>query len=355
MYTQLIDFTNENELRKADQLLAENALHRDQQLDYLLGLYQQDQLLAVGGAYKNILKCLAVAPARQAENLSNLLFTELINLQFKRGHSALYLYTKPIQAKKFNHFGFHEIVSSDKISFMTNQPGNFEQYLANLQNETQTQFRQLKPANNELSGSIVLHANPVTKGHVFLIEKAASEVDVLHLFLISEDFAETPRSLRERLLKQSTAHLENIIYHQTGDFLISRYTFPAYFIKEEESIIKAQAEIDALIFAKIAEQLALNRRYVGEEPLSATTAIYNQTLKEKLQTETFDLIIVPRLKADGEVISATTVRKILAEEGLDVKSVNKLEKLLPHPVVDFLLTKRGAEFIKKLQQNSKDA
>ena len=35
--------------------------------------------------------------------------------------------------------------------------------------------------------AIVMNANPFTLGHQYLVEKAAAENDLVHLFMVSED------------------------------------------------------------------------------------------------------------------------------------------------------------------------
>ena len=37
--------------------------------------------------------------------------------------------------------------------------------------------------------SLIMNANPFTLGHQYLVEKAANENDVLHLFIVSDDVA----------------------------------------------------------------------------------------------------------------------------------------------------------------------
>lgn len=80
--------------------------------------------------------------------------------------------------------------------------------------------------------AIVINANPFTLGHQFLVEKAARENDWVHLFMVSEDRSLIPFSVRKRLIQEGSAHLDNVIYHETGPYLISQATFPAYFQKK---------------------------------------------------------------------------------------------------------------------------
>lgn len=50
------------------------------------------------------------------------------------------------------------------------------------------------------------------------------------------------------------------------------------FSKDEVAVIESQANLDIEVFTKIAKVLNINKRYVGEEPNSLVTNIYNQTM-----------------------------------------------------------------------------
>ena len=65
--------------------------------------------------------------------------------------------------------------------------------------------------------SLIMNANPFTLGHQYLVEKAASENDILHLFIVSDDSSLVPFEVRKKLVIEGTKHLKNISYHETGD------------------------------------------------------------------------------------------------------------------------------------------
>ena len=55
-----------------------------------------------------------------------------------------------------------------------------------------------------------MNANPFTLGHQYLVEKASSENDVLHLFIVSDDSSLVPFEVRKKLVIEGTKHLKNI-------------------------------------------------------------------------------------------------------------------------------------------------
>ena len=199
--------------------------------------------------------------------------------------------------------------------------------------------------DGERIAALVLNANPFTLGHQYLVEKASAENDVLHVFIVSEDASLVPFAVRKRLVIEGTAHLHNLVYHDTGPYIISSATFPSYFQKDDEAVIESHANLDLEVFVKIAEALGINARYVGEEPKSLVTGIYNRIMSEKLPEHGIQCVIVPRkTEASGEVISASNVRQAIKEGRLeDVKA------LIPQSTYRFFASSEAEPVIAKIR------
>ena len=189
-----------------------------------------------------------------------------------------------------------------------------------------------------------MNANPFTLGHQYLVEKASSENDILHLFIVSDDSSLVPFEVRKKLVIEGTKHLKNIYYHETGDYIISSATFPSYFQKDEVAVIESQANLDIEIFTKIAKVLNINRRYVGEEPNSLVTNIYNQTMLKKLPENNIECVVVPRKKYSDNVISASTVRQIIKNGNLE-----DLKNLVPETTYNYFLSDEAKTVIDKIR------
>jgi [citrate (pro-3S)-lyase] ligase len=114
--------------------------------------------------------------------------------------------------------------------------------------------------------------------------------------------------------------------------MISAAVFPSYFLKDEASVVATQAALDAAIFLKIASALGIKRRYLGEEPFSATTNQYNAMLRATLPAGGVECVIVPRLAEDGLAISASRVR-ILLQDG----QLEHVRKLVPETTFEYLM------------------
>ena len=70
---------------QVEALLMQEGISLDQHLDYTLGLYEDDQLLATGSFYRNTLRCLAVDSEHQGEGLMATLVSQLSQELFSRG------------------------------------------------------------------------------------------------------------------------------------------------------------------------------------------------------------------------------------------------------------------------------
>ena len=166
--------------------------------------------------------------------------------------------------------------------------------------------------------------------HQYLVEKAAAACDTLHLFVVSEDASLVPFAVRRKLVEAGGAHLPNVVLHDSGPYIISNATFPSYFLKDEAAVIDGHARLDLAVFTKIAAALNITARYVGEEPASQVTGLYNQIMCEQLPKAGIECVVVPRKEANGKAISASTVRQCLQSGDWDT-----LETLLPKTSLDY--------------------
>ena len=291
-------------------LLQREGIRSEANLDAVYGIYSDDgTLIATGARYRNILKCIAVDRAHQGGSLFNELMSGLMADVFTRGYGACYVYTKADACAAFRHLGFRDIAHvDDTLYFLENAVRGLPHYLQAL--------RAHYVAGSRIA-AIVMNANPFTNGHRYLVEKAARDNDVVHLFVLSEDLSQFPGAVRLALVQAGTADLANVHVHPTGDYIISAATFPAYFLREDANITEIQARLDARIFKEhIAPALGITRRYVGSEPLSPATAIYNAALQREFAGDP-ELVIIARREADGGVISASRVRRLLAAGNLE--------------------------------------
>ena len=213
---------------------------------------------------------------------------------------------------------------------MENRRNGFSSYLAQLQQSAQ-------PGR---CAAIVMNANPFTLGHQYLVEKAAAENDTVHLFAVSEEKSPIPYAVRKQLITAGTAHLANVIIHDSGSYIISSATFPSYFQKNEDEVSRSHALVDAGIFVRIARAMNITKRYAGEEPFSQVTAIYNEVMQAKLPPAGVELVVVPRREGPAGIISASMVRQLIHDGDMD-----QLRDYLPASSLDYFLSPEAAPVI----------
>ncbi len=328
--------TDNRTLAQIDALLEQEGIRRDGNLDYICAMFDENyNVIGTGSCFGNTLRCFAVSTAHQGEGLLNQIITHLIEIQCARGNLHLFLYTKVQSAKFFGDLGFYEIARvADTLVFMENRRDGFGSYLRRLA-ASKTGGR---------SAALVMNANPFTLGHQYLVETAAAACDTLHLFVVSEDASLVPFAVRKKLVAEGIAHLPNVVLHDSGPYIISNATFPSYFLKDETAVIDGHARLDLAVFTKIAAALNITARYVGEEPTSQVTGLYNKIMCEQLPESGIDCIVIPRKEANGKAISASTVRQCL-----QTSDWATLETLVPQTTLDYFQSPEAAPVLARIR------
>lgn len=274
-------------------------------IEQTIGIFDDDKLVATGSFANNVIKYVAVCDAgiQNKGARFNKVITELENRLSQLSRFHHFVFTKPEYQNSFEHVGFRTLAATEFGVILEKGTPNIEDYLAKIP----------RFASGSKIASIVMNANPFTKGHRYLVEKAARENDYVYVFVVKQDASLFKTSERLKLVKEGTADIENVIVVSGGDYMVSFVSFPSYFIKDKEKVIKYQTLLDAKIFKEqIIKPLGITSRYLGSEPFSHTTNLYNKALQEELGTE-INIVIVDRLEIDKEVVSATKVRKAIAK------------------------------------------
>lgn len=180
-------------------------------------------------------------------------------------------------------------------------------------------------------GSVAVNCNPITKGHLHLIEHAARSVDKLFIFVIEEDKSFFKFEDRFKLVFESTKHISNVTVIRGGKFICTELTYPDYFDKET-SDAKADASMEAWFFCEyIAKKLNISKIFLGNEPKCQITQQYNEKMQELLPAYDIEVEIIERISTNGDVISASKVREFLAN-----RDFSSIEAIVPKPTYLFL-------------------
>ena len=322
MDIELVNLLCGSKKSKWCSLLQKAELSWDEQLDSTVLVWEGESLIATGSRWGNILKCIAVDDNYRGQDLTATVITQLRQDAFAAGYSHLFLYTKPRNEFMFSNLLFHPIARTSDVLLMENRQNGIADFLNNL-----------PMAEGKTVGAAIMHCDPFTKGHRYLIETAAKECDRVYIFVLSEDRGNFPAKDRLELVKKGTADLTNVTVLPTGPYLISAATFPTYFLKEQNKAALVQCQLDIEIFTKyFAPKFGITRRYVGTEPLCPITSQYNDALAAALPEKGIQLRQIPRLESAGIPISASAVRAALNDK-------KTLEQLVPKTTLAYLLNK----------------
>ena len=323
----IIEDRHDFALKSVEKFLSEHELDLDKDLDYTLVLYSNDEIIATGSFKENILKCIAVSEKFKGFGISNKIISNLINEQYRRGYTHIFIYTKPKNGVIFKDFGFYDIEKvDDKLLLLENKLNGIKNYCSELVEES-------PKIDSKNIASVVINANPFTLGHRYLIEKASKENDLVHVFVLWEDKSFFSNVDRYNMVKEGTKDLDNVVVHKAKDYIISSATFPSYFIRKKNEVLEIQATLDSKIFSTyIAKSLNITKRYVGEEPFSESTKEYNKVMKHVLKEYGLTLIEIKRKEFENTAISASKVRELFKANELD-----KVKDLVPKTTYDYLL------------------
>lgn len=337
--------------RRAEAFLTANGLRLAPLDRYVVVTRDEDgdEILAGGGLDGNVIKCVAVSESARSEGLMNILVSRLIVIAREEGRESVKVFTKPENEGIFKSLGFALIASSPNAILMENGRGGLPEYRKYLESLA-------RPGRN---GAIVMNANPFTKGHRYLVEQAASQVDNLYVIVVKEDRSRFPYVERKAMIEAGCAGLDNVVVCEGSDYAISAATFPTYFLKKLDDATDTQIALDLDLFVNhIAQPLGVTVRFAGSEPEDALTRRYNELMAEILPGTSvavvrqdhqpdselvegsavrqarrpIDFVEIPRLEQKGNPISATSLRR-----ALDKGNLKEAMEYIPKSTVPYLV------------------
>lgn len=202
-------------------------------------------------------------------------------------------------------------------------------------------LKEIRPCRHDgmQCGGILMSCNPFTKGHLYLIETAAKEVDWLYIFVVQENTLFFDFETRLDLVKKGTKHIKNVTVLPSGKVFANAATFPGYFDRENNPEVEVDASLDIVLFGGyIAPELAIRVRFVGEEPIDFVTRQYNRQMQEILPEFGIEVREIKRKELSGKIISASTVRALLKERKFD-----EMKELVPVTTYNFLQKEYGRQ------------
>lgn len=304
MDLEIISFPSGARLVELAAFLSTQGLSLDEPPEFSVLMRVRGAIAATASLCGDVIKYFAVDFEHRGGGTSGALLTEIRKHAFQSGIFRLYLVTKPENRSLFEGLLFGEVAAAKSSVLMESPPGGVDEFLSTVR------------CSNAAPpiGAIVMNANPFTKGHRYLIEKAAAECGFVYVFVLSEDKSAFSAAERLAMVRRGSADLANVAVLPTGRYLVSAATFPTYFLKDKSKAAQAFCDLDVAVFAnRFVPALGITRRYVGTEPLCPTTAAYNAAMAAALPAAGCELVTVPRLEIAGSPVSASRVRALLTE------------------------------------------
>lgn len=281
-------------------------------VDTYVGVFNaDDELVGGGGLDGNIIKCVAVSETERGSGLMACIVSRLQSIAAEHGQHTTMVFTKPENREIFRDLGYTLIAEAPKAVLLESSPQQLRDFLSTLSS--------LKSPDTTISqtGVIVMNANPFTRGHQYLIETAAQQVDQLVVMVVSENRSAFPFNERLAMVQAGTAHLDNVTVTETGAYAVSEATFPTYFLKQLSDAAETQMQLDADLFRRhIAPALGASVRFVGTEPTDALTQKYNNILKRVfpiIEIERINDISASKVRAGAwQLVPSTSLSYVLA-------------------------------------------
>lgn len=299
---------------------------------------EEGEIIATASMDDKVMKYFYVQDEYKGQGLMSILYNELVNYAMDNNILDYYVFTKPKNLELFTGLGLRKVISTDKVLLLEGGFGNYESWVSNIRKKLD------KNAVNR--GAIVANANPLTRGHKYLIEYAMKKVDELIVFVVEEDKSMFTTEERFNIIKDEFKD-SNIKVVLGGPYIISSATFPTYFLKKVDDFTEIYTELDAKLFSeKIAKDLRIKIRFVGDEPTDELTSRYNKSLKKYCEKDDLEVEIIERLKNDEGYISASELREFLKEGKLEAAL-----KIAAPSTARYLQSEKGAEKINKIRND----
>lgn len=298
------------------------------------------RIIATGSSERNILKYFFVDCTYSGQGAIASIFNELLEYILSQGYESYFVFTTPNNKSVFQSLGLSEVSATEKVILLEGGFYNIEKWMADTK-------REIGPKKGK-RGAIVANCNPMTLGHKFLVTEALEYVDELLVFVVEEDLSVFPFEDRLAIVKEELKDFENVKVLKGGSYIISRGTFPTYFIKKKDDLLDVYTDLDATIFAqRIAKGLDINIRFLGTEDTDAVTNVYNRALMKVLDDYNIETTLIPRLKMGDKTVSATYVRQLIKEDKLE-----KSYRYLTLATKRFLNTELGEKVIQRIKNEN---
>jgi [citrate (pro-3S)-lyase] ligase len=317
-------------------------LQWEDDIEFSVACLVEGAMVGTGSLSGRVIKCLAVDETLRGEGLAASMVSRLEAIAATRGVANPFVFTLPKNLDLFSSMGYRVIGEVPGAVVLLEKGKGIERWKRELERLSSLALAQ---AGKGPVSALVMNCNPITRGHLHLIRTAAAASAWVFLFVVAEDASVFPTEVRLRLVREETASIPKVTVVPGTEYIVSRATFPSYFLKDCPSpIAETHARLDASVFARhIAPAVGATWRFIGEEPYSPVTAIYNRVMQEELPRQGIKVIEIPRLAMEGEPVSASSVRRHLREGDREAAL-----RLVPPATAAYLASNEAASVIARI-------
>lgn len=334
-----LNLNNENEVNELREFLKNYGVAFEMP-DKSYVIRKEGRIIATGSSEGNVLKYFFVDCTYSGQGAISSIFNELLEHILEKGYKSYFVFTTPNNKSIFQSLGLTEVSSTDKVILLEGGFYSIEKWLEDIKKE-------IGPKAGA-RGAIVANCNPMTLGHKYLVTEALNYVDELLVFVVEEDLSVFPFEKRFQIVKEELKDFENVKVLKGGPYIISRGTFPTYFIKKQDDLLGIYTDLDATIFGEqIARGLEIYTRFLGTEDSDTVTNAYNKALIKVLDDYNVEAKLISRLKMGDKTVSATYVRGLIKEDRLE-----EAYKYLTIATKEFLNTECGEEVIQEIKSEN---
>lgn len=323
-YVDKIIKGSSSETALSEFLLERDVIYEDLDSSYIIR--DAGEIIATVSVKKNLIKFFFIDDKYQGEGLATELINSVLEDIIAKEYRSYFVFTKAKNENIFTSLSMDTIEKTEDVVLLEGGFFKYKDWIEIIK----------KDLDKDEYNAIVMNANPLTLGHEYLVDKALENDRDLIIFVLEEDASYFSTKDRYEIVKKHYQDNNRVHVYKSGPYIISRATFPTYFLKKDTDKLKVYTELDAKIFARrIAKDLNIKKRYFGTEPIDKVTEKYNKMMKKILSEYGIATEFIERKTIDGEVISASKVRECYEND------FSTCKKYLSSDVYELLEIKRS--------------
>lgn len=278
----------------------------DMDVDFTVAIEKDERIIATGSRKGQFLQCLCVDPAAGDVALLAPVLTELAREAGREGRDHLLLYSPAENVPGFTRLGYHLLAATREVALLENLANGVGRFVA--------PFGKLR-ADGAVA-AVVIDGDPFTNRDRSLVETAADNCGLLHVFVSARESARFSDADRLRMARACTADLANVVVRPGGVYLHSPSAYPSYCIRDRSRVPMVNRELALTLFIeRFAKPLGIALYFIDPEAAGFEARTDHRDVFDLFPKHGIAAALPPG--ADIALPTAARVRDKLAAGGLD--------------------------------------